>query len=161
MPCGSSKQLLTSNPFLSLSSSGRRYTRSIPGLNDNPEGIIYVEDTPYFVGTREDDKPYYYLSEYHPNLLKLIGINSISGSSTVDLKIYRSFKIKNVTFKIFMETENLLNELVPRRINPFTGEGYNPGEIIPYYLIENPDPNQDPSRNGPPRKTVLGVQLLF
>ncbi len=142
-------------------SSGRRYTRSIPGLNDNPEGIIYVEDTPYFVGTREDDKPYYYLSEYHPNLLKLIGINSISGSSTVDLKIYRSFKIKNVTFKIFMETENLLNELVPRRINPFTGEGYNPGEIIPYYLIENPDPNQDPSRNGPPRKTVLGVQLLF
>ncbi len=142
-------------------SSGRRYTRSIPGTNDNPEGLIYVGDTPYFIGTREDDKPYYYLSEYYPKLLKLIGINTVSGSSTVDLKIYKSIKIQNVTCKFFIETENLLNEVIPRRVNPFTGQGYNPGEIIPYYLIENPDPNQDPSRNETPRKTVFGIQVLF
>jgi hypothetical protein len=142
-------------------SSGRRYTRSIPGTNDNSDGIIYVEDTPYYIGAREDDKPYYYLSEYYPKLLKVFGINTISGSSTVDLKVYKSFKIYNVTCKLFIETENLLDELIPRRINPFTGRGYDPGEIIPYYLIENPSPNQDPSRNGIPRKTVLGVQVFF
>ncbi|MDP6684330.1 MAG: TonB-dependent receptor [Candidatus Marinimicrobia bacterium] len=142
-------------------SSGRRYTRSIPGTNDYPEGIIYVDEIPYYVGTREDDKPYYYLSEYYPNFLKLFGINTVSGSSTVDLKVYKSIKIRNITYKLFFETENLLNESIPRRINPFTGQGYNPGEIIPYYLIENPNPNEDPSRNGTPRKIVFGIQLLF
>ena len=142
-------------------SSGRRYTRSIPGTNDYPDGIIYVESTPYYIGTREDDKPYYYLSEYYPKLLKFIGINNIPGSSSVDLKLFKSIKLNNITCKIFIETENLFNEAIPRRINPFTGRGYNTGEIIPYYLIENPDPNQDPSRNGSPRKTVLGVQLFF
>tara|TARA_B100000029_G_C17413123_1_gene901504 strand:- start:382 stop:1086 length:705 start_codon:yes stop_codon:yes gene_type:complete len=142
-------------------SSGRRYTRSIPGTNDYPDGIIYVDSTPYYIGTREDDKPYYYLSEYYPKLLKFIGINNIPGSSSVDLKLFKSIKLDNITCKIFIETENLFNEAIPRRINPFTGRGYNTGEIIPYYLIENPDPNQDPSRNGSPRKTVLGVQLFF
>jgi hypothetical protein len=142
-------------------SSTRRYTRSIPGTNDNPDGIIYIGGNPYYVGTREDDKPNYYLSEYYSNLLKLFGINSVSGFSTVDLKLYKSVDFKRVTFKIFFEAENLLNEAIPTRINPFTGKGYGDGEIVPYYLIENPNPNNDPSRTGSPRRIVMGIQVLF
>ena len=60
-----------------------------------------------------------------------------------------------------MEVENLLDERIPRRINPFTGRGYDEGEIIGYYLANSPDPNLDPSRYRKPRAMELGLQLIF
>ena len=63
--------------------------------------------------------------------------------------------------KIFLEVENILDELIPRRINSFTGLGYDPGVILPYSMINSPNPNYDPSRFRRPRTIELGMQLYF
>jgi len=63
--------------------------------------------------------------------------------------------------KIFLESENIFEEILPRRINSFTGRGYNPGEIIPYSMIDQPNPNEDPSRFSRPRTMELGIQVIF
>ena len=141
--------------------SGRRYTKSIPGTNDYENGIRYVNDIPYYVGPRDGDNPNAYISEYTPELFKLLGMENISGYSTVDLKIYKSFNFVEMKYKLYLEIENIFNEQIPRRINPYTGRGYNPGEIIPYSMINRPNPNNDPSRNGKPRTIELGLQVIF
>ncbi|MFQ6674823.1 MAG: carboxypeptidase-like regulatory domain-containing protein [Fidelibacterota bacterium] len=127
--------------------TGRRYTRSIPGTRDYPGGIIEVDGTPYYVGTREDDKPYFYISKVP--------------LTNVDLKLHRDLNAGGVRYRLFLEVENLLDERIPRRINPFTGSGYDPGEIIPYGLIDSPNPNYDPSRFLLPRRAQLGIQVTF
>ena len=54
-----------------------------------------------------------------------------------------------------------MNKQDPRRVNPFTGDGYEPGEIYGYYLISRPNPNQDPSRYNKPRSMEIGFQFIF
>jgi hypothetical protein len=49
--------------------SNRRYTRSIPGSREYPDGIISVNGQDYYMGTREDDNPYAYLGNYTPNII--------------------------------------------------------------------------------------------
>ena len=120
--------------------SGRRYTRSIGG-------IVNVNGQDYYDGVREDDRPYAYVSEI-PN-------------KNVDLKFYKTFDMKLMKMKTYFEIENLLDELTPRRINPYTGTGYNPGETYGYHLANSPNPNLDPSRFGKPRSVEVGIQLIF
>ena len=91
----------------------------------------------------------------------MLGLTDINGHSAVDIKLYKTFNFGGLKYKIFIEIENLFDEEIPRRINSFTGEGYNPGKIIPYSMITQPNPNYDPSRIGKPRSTELGVQILF
>ena len=141
--------------------SNRRYTRSIPGTREYPGGIINVNGEDYFIGTREDDKPYAYLGNYTPKLFKAIGLSGLHGTSTIDLKLYKTFEINSMKIKIFLEVENILDELIPRRINSFTGLGYDPGVILPYSMINSPNPNYDPSRFRRPRTIELGMQLYF
>ena len=141
--------------------SGRRYTRSILGTNEFEDGIRYVDGVPYYVGPRDDDNPYTYFSEHTPKLFKLIGLDDFSGYSMVDMKLHKSFELVGLRYKVYIEIENIFDEEIPRRINPYTGQGYNPGEIIPYSMIARPNPNYDPSRNGKPRTIELGLQLLF
>jgi outer membrane receptor for Fe3+-dicitrate len=141
--------------------SGRRYTRSVPGTKDYPDGIIIVDGREYYIGTRDDDKPYFYLSEYHPRFFRMLGLDRVTGYNTIDLKFYKTLKVGGLKLKFLLEVENVFDEHIPRRINPFTGRGYNPGEIIPYYLIDRPDPNLDPSRFRRPRTTEFGIQILF
>jgi outer membrane receptor protein involved in Fe transport len=141
--------------------STRRYTRSIPGTSDNPDGIIRVDGVDYYIGTYEGDRPYSYFADYNPKFFKLLGLTNISGYSSVDLKLHKTFHFGGLRYKIFIELENLFDEEIPRSINSFTGEGYNPGEIIPYSMISRPSPNYDPSRIGKPRTVQLGVQILF
>ena len=121
--------------------SGRRYTRSII------DEILVVNGREYYNGPREDDRPYAYLAEIP--------------SRNIDIKFYRIFKGTHFRIKAYLEVEYLLNERIPRRINPFTGQGYNEGEIIGYYLANSPDPNQDPSRYRIPSAIELGLQLIF
>ena len=120
--------------------SGRRYTRSIGG-------IVNMNGQDYYDGVREDDRPYAYLSEI-PN-------------KNIDLKFYKTFDMKLMRMKTYFEIENLLDELTPRRINPYTGTGYNPGETYGYHLANSPNPNLDPSRFGKPRSIEVGIQLIF
>lgn len=127
--------------------TGRRYTRSIPGTKEYPDGIIEINNIQYYVGTVEDDKPYFYISK--PPV------------TNVDLKFYRRFRVGGLQYRVFIEIENVLNETIPRRVNPFTGRGYNPGEIIPYGMIERPNPNFDPSRFRQPRTAEVGIQFMF
>ena len=150
--------------------SNRRYTRSIPDTTDYEDGIISVDERDYYIGTRDGDNPYLYLSDYHPKFFEKTGINTIlgwfgagpvSGTSAVDIKAYKTFKLKGVSIKVFLESENVFQETIPRRINSFTGRGYNPGEIIPYSMIDQPSPNNDPSRFGRPRSIELGLQVIF
>ena len=121
--------------------SGRRYTRSIQ------DTIIYVGDRAYYEGPREDDRPYAYISEIP--------------SKNIDIKLYRSIDIGELRLKTYLEIENVTDELIPRRINPFTGRGYGPGEIYGYYLANSPNPNLDPSRYRKPRSMEIGLQLIF
>ena len=141
--------------------STRRYTRSIPGTAEYPDGIIQVDGVDYYIGTYEDDNPYFYFADYNPKFFRMLGLTNISGYSTVDLKLHKTFNFGGLQYKLFIEIENLFDEEIPRRINSFTGEGYNPGEIIPYSMITRPNPNYDPSRIRKMRTTELGVQILF
>ena len=71
--------------------------------------------------------------------------------------------IKLIKFKVkmYLEVENVFNEKIPRRINPYTGRGYGPGEIFGYNLANSPNPNLDPSRLRKPRGVEVGMQILF
>lgn len=127
--------------------SGRRYTRSIPGTKDYPDGIREVDGAWYFIGTAEDDKPYFYISQVP--------------LTNVDLKLHRDLNLGNIRTRVYLEVENLFDQRIPRRINPFTGRGYDPGEIIPYGLIDDPNPNYDPSRFQVVRRAQVGIQVVF
>ena len=59
------------------------------------------------------------------------------------------------------EVQNLLNNRIPRRINAFTGEGFDPGDMIPYSYIDNPDPRINPARMEKPRTAEIGLQVIF
>ncbi len=141
--------------------SNRRYTRSIPGTHEYPDGLIEINGETYYIGTYENDNPYDYFSEYSPKLFQMLGLDNIKGYSMVDIKCFKTFHFSQIKMKIFIEFENIFNENVPRRINSFTGRGYDPGEIIPYSMIDAPNPNYDPSRTGKPFTAELGVQVYF
>ncbi|MDP6170204.1 MAG: hypothetical protein QF780_09370, partial [Candidatus Marinimicrobia bacterium] len=100
-----------------------------------------------FEGPREDDRPYAYVSEI-PN-------------RNIDLKLFKTFKIGKFKLKSYMEIENLMNEMIPRRINPYTGLGYGPGEVYGYRMANSPDPNDDPSRHRKLRSMEIGLQFIF
>jgi outer membrane receptor protein involved in Fe transport len=121
--------------------SGRRYTRSIQ------DTTIYVNGQPYYEGPREDDRPYAYISE--------------TPKQNIELKIFKTFKFNWLRIKSYIEIENVLNQLTPRRVNPYTGRGYEPGEIIGYHLANSPNPNTDPSRYNKPRTMEVGIQVNF
>mgnify|MGYP000052939725 FL=1 len=121
--------------------SGRRYTRSI--IQDT----VLINERPYFDGPREDDRPFAYLS--------------LDPKKNIDLKIYKTIYVSRFKIKTYFEIENLLNAEIPRRINPYTGRGYNPGEIYGYHLANSPNPNLDPSRFNRPRSMELGFQVIF
>ncbi len=121
--------------------SGRRYTRSIQ------DTILYQNDIPYYDGPREDDRPYAYIS----NIIE----------KNIELKIFKTIKLSNYKVKMYLDIDNLLNESIPRRINPYTGEGYDFGSIFGYNLANSPNPNLDPSRFNRPRSIETGLQLNF
>ncbi|MFL2997419.1 MAG: TonB-dependent receptor [Candidatus Neomarinimicrobiota bacterium] len=121
--------------------SGRRYTRSIQ------DTILYQNEIPYYDGPREDDRPYAYIS-------KLVEKN-------IELKVFKMVKLNNYKLKMYIEIDNLLNESIPRRINPYTGEGYDLGSIFGYNLANSPNPNTDPSRFNRPRSIETGIQFNF
>ena len=121
--------------------SGRRYTRSIQ------DTIINIDDQDYYDGPREDDRPFAYISK--------------ESKKNIDLKLFKTIKLQRFKIKAYAEIENLMNELIPRRINPFTGSGYEPGEVYGYRLLNSPNPNLDPSRYNRPRSMELGLQFIF
>ena len=79
----------------------------------------------------------------------------------MDLKFYKTLKIGNYKLKSYLEIENLMNEMIPRRINPYTGRGYGPGETYGYRMANSPDPNDDPSRHRKLRSMEIGLQFIF
>ena len=121
--------------------SGRRYTRSIQ------DTIIYIDERAYYDGPREDDRPYAYISD----LIK----------KNIDLKFFKTISMGHFRLKTYVEIENLMNQLTPRRVNPYTGSGYEPGEIFGYNLANSPNPNYDPSRYNRPRTMEIGLQVIF
>ena len=51
--------------------------------------------------------------------------------------------------------------MIPRRINPYTGRGYGPGEIYGYRMANSPDPNLDPQDTGNSVQWKLDYSLFF
>ena len=121
--------------------SGRRYTRSIQ------DTIITIDDKQFYDGPREDDRPYAFISD--------------AAKKNIDIKIYKTIELGQIKLKTYAEIENVLNDVTPRRINPFTGRGYGPGEIYGYRLLNSPNPNEDPSRYTRPRSMEIGIQFIF
>ena len=121
--------------------TGRRYTRAIV------DNIREENDVEYYQGIYEDEKPYFYISK--------------EPTTNTDLKLYKRFELGGLSYRLFLDIQNLWGQRIARRINPFTGNGYNPGEIIPYSMIDDPNPNYDPSRFLRPRTIELGLQIFF
>ncbi|MBT5748653.1 MAG: TonB-dependent receptor [Candidatus Marinimicrobia bacterium] len=121
--------------------SGRRYTRSII------DTIINVNEKEYYEGPREDDRPYAYVST--------------DAKKNMDVKLFKTFMVSRFKIKSYLEIENVLNQQIPRRVNPYTGKGYEPGEIYGYNLANSPNPNTDPSRYNKPRTMEMGIQIIF
>ena len=121
--------------------TGRRYTRAIV------DNIREENDVEYYQGIYEDEKPYFYISK--------------EPTTNTDLKLYKRFELGGLSYRLFLDIQNLWDQRIARRINPFTGNGYNPGEIIPYSMIDDPNPNYDPSRFLRPRTIELGLQIFF
>ena len=121
--------------------TGRRYTRAIVDTIREENGVQYYQ------GIYEDEKPYFYFSK--------------EPTTNTDLKLYKRFELNRFSYRLFLDIQNLWDQRIPRRINPFTGQGYDPGEIIPYSMIDSPNPNYDPSRFRRPRTVELGLQVFF
>lgn len=80
-----------------------------------------------------------------------------------DLKFTKGFSIKNLGFDLFVQIENLLDAKIARRINPVTGQAYEPGDPIPrsWYDSLTDLPPTDPSRYQEPRNVMIGVKVKF
>jgi outer membrane receptor protein involved in Fe transport len=131
--------------------TGRRFTSQT--LIDDPD-----DDLPPGQRYGEDGKIYW---DGTPNSATPFNMISKHARFVVDLRIYKNWMVGSTRIRLLLEVENLLDNSIPRRINTFTGRGYNPGEIIPYGYIDDPDPNIDPSRNERPRMAEIGLQVSF
>lgn len=134
--------------------SGRRYTSMTllanPDPNADPDSSVGYREQDgqkYYYGTRNSDTPY----DRVGNKARFI----------VDGRLYKNWNLGGTRLRLLFEVENLFNIEVPRRINPFTGDGFDKGELISYDLIGSPDPNEDPSRFEKPRMVELGLQVYF
>ena len=131
--------------------TGRRYT-SQTLIDDDDEGlgkIRGVDGKIYYNGTSNSDNPF--------NLV------AVKPRFYLDTRLYKNWQLNKVRLRLFVEVENLLNERVPRRINAFTGRGYGPepDKLYSYSLINQPNPNLDPSRIERPRRVEFGLQVSF
>jgi outer membrane receptor protein involved in Fe transport len=121
--------------------SGRRYTASVA-----TDTIETSEGRKYFLGFSQSDRPYAELAD---------------PVFTVDLKINKYFEFNRLRYSIFLDVENVFDFPIPRRINPFTGRPYDPGEIVSYNYANGTDPNTDPSRYRAPRHITIGLSFNF
>jgi len=120
--------------------SGRRYTAMENVTLREEDGKLYYE------GTSNSDTPYTKLAD---------------PITTVDLKLNKFFRIKQLEWKLHGTIENLFNVQRPRMINAFTGHGYDPGELYSYSYINSPNPNENPGRYYIPRTVELGLSVRF
>ncbi len=127
--------------------TARRYTASIAGTKQYPDGIREENGVEYYEGITDDGQPYSEIAKV--------------SEKTVDLKLFKSFLVNNLKIRVYLEIENVLDARIPRRINPYTGEGYDPGVIYSYSMKDSPSPNFDPSRNRTPRSSTMGIQVIF
>ncbi|NQT64264.1 MAG: carboxypeptidase-like regulatory domain-containing protein [Candidatus Marinimicrobia bacterium] len=120
--------------------AGRRYTGMENITIREEDGKFYYE------GQSKSDTPY---SE------------TADPFTTVDLKLNKYFQVSGLQLKAYCTIENLFNVKRPSSINPFTGKGYDPGEIYSYGFINSPDPNYNPGRYSIPRTVEMGLSLRF
>ena len=120
--------------------SGRRYTGMKNITLREEDGKFYYE------GQSKSDTPY---------------TETADPFTTVDLKLNKYYQLKGIQLKAYCTIENVFNVKLPRSINPFTGKGYDPGEIYSYGFINSPDPNYNPGRYSAPRTVELGLSLRF
>lgn len=120
--------------------SGRRYTpyTNISFIEQN--GVLYYD------GDRRSDEPYSAITPSWWNF---------------DVKISKQLFDGVFKSKLVLEIENIFDYKIPRNINPFTGDPYDPGETIPYYLANSPNPNYDPARYREGRTAKLGIKVSF
>lgn len=132
--------------------TGRRYTSQTllddPAGNDLPRGQRLGEDGEiYWYGTPNSDTPNNRISK--------------KARFTVDTRIYKNWVVGDIRIRLFFEVQNLLDNRIPRRINVFTGKGFEPGDIISYSYIDSPDPRINPARMERPRMAEVGLQVIF
>ena len=120
--------------------AGRRFT----GVKDIT--TIEVDGKLYYLGTPMSDTPY---SE------------TADPFTTVDLKLNKYFQVIGLEWKAYCTIENLFNVKQPTSVNPFTGKGYDPGEIFSYSFYRRVDPNYNPGRYSIPRTVEMGMSLRF
>lgn len=121
--------------------SGSRYTKSVA-----TDTLLMDDGTWVFFGTSMSDNPYGAIADPY---------------ITIDVKFTKDFYYKSLQYGFFIDAENVFNHKIPRRINPFTGKPYDPGEIIPYTYYKGQNPNYDPARYYAPRQISVGFLLNF
>ncbi len=121
--------------------SGRRYTKSTVIDSVYNEGLLYL------IGPSNSDKPYAELAK---------------SNTTIDMKFYKDLYQKgDFSARFFIDVKNLFDIKIPRYINPYTGDPYDPGQPVSYSYIDRPNPNHDPSRYYSSRNIRLGVSCRF
>jgi len=121
--------------------SGNRYTPSIA------TDTLYADDGFIYVyGFSQSDKPYSSIADAYV---------------LVDMKVSKYFDVGSSELAFFIDIENLMDFPVPRRINPYTGDAYDPGEIISESYRSGINPNYDPARYYEPRRISAGISLRF
>jgi len=132
--------------------TGRRYTSQTllddPSGSDLPTGQRQGEDGEiYWYGTANSDTPNNMIAK-KPRF-------------TIDIRLYKNWAVGSTRIRLLFEVRNLLNNRTPRRINVFTGEGFEPGDMISYSYMDDPDPRINPSRLERPRMAEIGLQVIF
>jgi outer membrane receptor protein involved in Fe transport len=121
--------------------SGQRYTKSVA-----TDTVQADDGTWFFLGTSMSDNPYGAISD--PFV-------------TIDVKFTKDFFYKSLRYGLYIDAQNILNYKMPRRINPYTGQPYDPGEIIPFSYYGGRNPNYDPARYYAPRQVTVGLFMVF
>ena len=132
--------------------TGRRYTSQTlledPARTGLPTGQRLGEDGEiYWYGTPNSDTPNNRIAK-KPRF-------------TVDTRLYKNWMVYDTRIRLLLEIENLLDNHIPRHINVFTGEGFEPGDMISYSYYNRPDPRTDPTRYERPRMAQIGLQVIF
>lgn len=78
-------------------------------------------------------------------------------NQSLDLRLDYGFKVKNVSYSLVLQVENLFNFMNPVSVYPATGDPLEAGEYGSKHRSE--DLEKDPSHLGPPRSIRFGIKV--
>ncbi len=83
----------------------------------------------------------------------------------LDFRLFKFFKVSDLNLNFLLEVQNVFDAKIARIINPYTGEAYKPGDILPQRYVRDynpyPNPIYNPAKYRWPRTVRFGVSFKF